>query len=224
MPYILILVEGQTEEEFVGLLNEYLNPKQIYLKAVLPKTSNPPNRSAFRGGIVSYGKAMADIQKLLGDKSYDLVTTMIDFYGLPSDFPNYDEKDAKIGTVYQRVEYLEKKFAANINHPKFLPYLSVHEFEALLFSKPEEIVKQVRGTDDKAQEKLGQIRNRYPSPEEINLDDPPSKRILEELVEYDKVTHGFSIAIEIGIDAMRQECPHFDAWLKKLEALSSPKT
>jgi hypothetical protein len=134
---------------------------------------------------------------------------MIDFYGLPSDFPNYSDKEATTGTIYQRVEYLEKKFSEDIKHHKFLPYLSIHEFEALLFSKPDEIVKQVRGTDDEA--KLEQIRNHYQSPEVINLVDPPSKRILTGLAEYDKVTHGFTIAIEIGIEAMRQECPHFDA-------------
>lgn len=221
MPFVHIIVEGQTEAEFVDVLNEYLNPKNVYLTCIIAKTKRPiGNNPAYRGGIVSYEKVEFDIKKLLSDSSVSLVTTMIDFYGLPSDFPNYDDKEARIGTVYQRVAYLEKKFTENINHLKFLPYLSVHEFEALLFSKPEEIVMQVRGTDEKAQEKLRQIRNRYQSPEEINLDDPPSKRILAEIVEYDKVTHGFSIAIEIGIDAMRQECPHFDAWLKKLEALS----
>lgn len=221
MLYILILVEGQTEAEFVGILNEYLNPNQIYLKPVLPKTSNPSNRPAYRGGIVSYGKAENDIRKLLGDKSYDLVTTMIDFYGLPTDFPNYSDKEATTGTVYQRVEYLEKKFKEKINRQKFLPYFAIHEFEALLFTKPDIIVQQIRGDDIKTKANLEKIRNSYQNPEEINLDKPPSKRILNAIKEYKKVAHGFEISVEIGIEAMRQECPHFDTWLKKIEALST---
>lgn len=58
-------------------------------------------------------------------------------------------------------------------------------------------------------------------PENIN-DNPqtaPSKRILNALPEYDKVIHGTSIATEIGLSTIRQSCPHFDAWLVKLEQL-----
>jgi hypothetical protein len=216
-----ILVEGQTEEEFVqDILNEHLQPKGIYLNPVIAKTkraigSNP----AFRGGIVSYGKVEFDLKRLLRDTSAVMVTTMIDYYRLPTDFPNISDVEAKTGTSLQRVSFLEKKFAENIAHPKFSPYLSLHEFEALLFTEPEKIVSQVRGKDASAQAKLVQICENYPSPEEINLIDPPSKRILSVLAEYDKVGHGYLIAVEIGITAIRKKCLHFDEWLKKLENL-----
>jgi uncharacterized protein DUF4276 len=221
MQFVHVLVEGQTEAEFVDVLNEYLEPKRIYLTSTLAKTkraigSNP----AMGGGIVSYGKVEFDVQQLLHDTSVSLVTTMIDFYGLPTDFPGYSDQEATTGTCYQRAEYLEKQFGEKISHQKFLPYFAIHEFEALLFTKPDAIVKQIRGDDVKIKAKLEQIRKTYKSPEEINLDNPPATQIKDVLKEYKKVAHGYLIAIEIGIEAMRQECPHFDSWLKKLEALS----
>ncbi|WP_258001117.1 DUF4276 family protein [Janthinobacterium sp. ROICE36] len=37
---------------------------------------------------------------------------------------------------------------------------------------------------------------------------------------YQKTFHGPLIACDIGLHAMRQDCPHFDAWLKKIEGLA----
>jgi hypothetical protein len=216
-----ILVEGQTEEEFIrDIVNEYLQPKGIYLNVVLAKTKRAiGGNPAFRGGIVSYGKVEYDIKHLLRDTSALMVTTMIDYYRLPSDFPSFNDAEAKTGTAFQRVTYLEKKFAENVAHTKFLPYLSLHEFEALFFTKPEQIVKQVKGSDALAHSKLAKIRESYESPEEINLINPPSKRILELIPEYEKVAHGYLIAIEIGVAEIRKVCPHFNDWLEKIESL-----
>lgn len=36
---------------------------------------------------------------------------------------------------------------------------------------------------------------------------------------YQKILHGSDIAHKIGLDAMRKACPHFDEWLRKVEAL-----
>ena len=59
-------------------------------------------------------------------------------------------------------------------------------------------------------------------PEDIN-DSPhtaPSKRILAAMPGYQKTFHGPLIACDIGLDAMRAACPHFDHWLKVIEALA----
>jgi hypothetical protein len=45
----------------------------------------------------------------------------------------------------------------------------------------------------------------------------PSKRILKEIPEYDKVTAGVSVAGKIGIETLRAKCRHFSEWLAKLE-------
>jgi len=53
----------------------------------------------------------------------------------------------------------------------------------------------------------------------IDDDDPPSKRILHAVQGYQKAEDGPFIAERIGLNVMRSKCPHFDEWLKRLEAL-----
>ncbi|TVS10578.1 MAG: DUF4276 family protein [Planctomycetaceae bacterium] len=36
---------------------------------------------------------------------------------------------------------------------------------------------------------------------------------------YEKPLYGTLAAIEIGLDAIRQQCPLFDGWIKRLKAL-----
>ena len=49
----------------------------------------------------------------------------------------------------------------------------------------------------------------------------PSKRIIALLPEYEarKADAGPDIAEFITLPILRQQCPHFDAWLSKLEGL-----
>lgn len=49
----------------------------------------------------------------------------------------------------------------------------------------------------------------------------PSKRIKAAMKNYRKNFHSPLIACEIGLDAMRRACPHFDRWLKNIEKLGS---
>src|SRR5690349_315463 len=151
MVKVHVLVEGQTEEEFVrGILHEHFSSKDIYLNPIIAKTKRAIGGDpAYRGGIVSYGKIEFDLKRLVQDTSVTCVTTMIDFYRLPSDFPGYGDNKAKIGSSLDCVTYLEAKFSQSIRHPKFLPYISIHEFEALLFTDPNTIVQEVRGEDKK---------------------------------------------------------------------------
>lgn len=223
MKFVHVLVEGQTENEFVNdILNEYLQAKNVTLTSIIAKTKRPiGGNPAYRGGIVSYGKIEFDIRRFLNDTSVSLVTTMIDFYRLPTDFPGYKDKEASTGTIANRVKYLEDKFAENIDHQKFFPYFSVHEFEALLFTEPARIVSEVAGEDDALIQNLKSVRDSYPTPEDINLENPPSKRILSVMGSYDKVAHGYGIAIDIGVDAIRKECLHFNHWLTKIENLAT---
>ena len=37
--------------------------------------------------------------------------------------------------------------------------------------------------------------------------------------EYDKVLFGTLAMLEIGLDRIRAECPHFDGWMRQLESL-----
>jgi len=63
------------------------------------------------------------------------------------------------------------------------------------------------------------IRDQFTTPEEINDSSitAPSKRVAELVRGYQKPFHGNIAALEIGLDAIRAECPHFRSWLEKLE-------
>lgn len=217
MKRVNILVEGQTEETFI---REVLAPAFLPQMAIIPiviKTKRYVAQRDQRGGISSYRQIKRDLMPLLND-SQSVVTTMIDFYGLSgTDFPGWDTMN---GNCYQKVGHVEQAFATDIGKQNFIPYLSLHEFEAMLFCNPEKIIQTLLPESPaKMLKELEKIRDAFDSPEEINLDNPPSKRILNLFSDYDKELSGTLIALDIGLDEIRRLCTHFDAWLKQLENL-----
>jgi hypothetical protein len=217
--FVSILVEGQTEETFVsGVLGKYLLDRGIQITPIIVTTRRSPSGKKDKGGVVPYEKIVSQIRNLI-KPHIAVVTTMFDFYQLPNDFPKYDQMPN--GTCYAKVQHLEKAFEEHINNPKFLPYIAIHEFEALLFVSPEKIVGGLTASNtreyDQTLVKINGIKEAFHSPEEINENNPPSKRLKSIYSSYEKVTLGCLIAEEIGIDAMRKECSHFDEWLDRLE-------
>jgi hypothetical protein len=95
----------------------------------------------------------------------------------------------------------------------------MHEFEGLLFSDCEALSRGV-GRPELRPHFEG-IRNQFLTPEEIN-DSPetaPSKRMESLIPGYEKPLLGILAALEIGLDRIRTECPHYNAWLSNLESL-----
>lgn len=216
MTRVYLLVEGQTEEAFV---RELLQPRfasiGVYLYPILLLTS-----AGHRGGMVSYAKTRPQIVRLCRQDAGACVSTMFDLYALPRDFPGREAVDypvAEPGAV--KAEFLEARLAVDIALGNFLPNLMVHEFEALLFAQPAHFAPWA--DDDRIVASLQQVV-RDVAPEDIN-DSPqtaPSKRILAAMPTYQKTVHGPLVAVDIGLDAMRAQCPHFDGWLRNLEALA----
>ncbi|NJN51086.1 MAG: DUF4276 family protein [Gammaproteobacteria bacterium] len=121
MKRLLVLVEGQTEETFVKeVLNDYFVSKGIFLTPVLATTKRVRVGKNFRGGITSYDRVQYDIQRLLGDTSVRAVTTMLDYYGLPPNFPGMDDRPG--GNCYERVVYVERALANQVNDRRFYPF------------------------------------------------------------------------------------------------------
>jgi hypothetical protein len=211
-----LLVEGQTEEAFV---RELLQPRfaniGLYLYPILLLTS-----AGHRGGMVSYAKTRPQIERLCKQHAGAYVSTMFDLYALPRDFPGRAAADYPAGANgVAKAAFLEARLAADITHRNFIPNLVVHEFEALLFAQPERFDTW---TDDDGIVAALQAIRRDAAPEDINElpHTAPSKRILTAMPAYQKTLHGPLIAIDIGLDTMRAQCPHFDAWLRRLEALA----
>ena len=70
---------------------------------------------------------------------------------------------------------------------------------------------------------LREIRNRFATPEDIDdgRETAPSKRIRTVMPGYHKAGHGQIVAGHIGLPTIRAECPRFDAWVRRLEALGT---
>ena len=155
MKKILILVEGQTEESFVrDILLPHLETKGIYCIPKLATTKRVKSGPNYKGGVVSYGKLKIDIKNLLYDSSATVVTTMIDYYGFSSIVPF--RESIKGSSCFERVKSLEKLFREDINHNRFLPYLQLHEFEALVFVSLEVAVLTFQ--DSLKQKEWGKIK------------------------------------------------------------------
>lgn len=216
MKRVLILVEGQTEEKFVNeVLAPHLARFDKWPEATCLCTKRVQGRRAYRGGIGTYLQVKRDIQRLL-QSNPDQVTTLIDYYGLPSDFPGYHAAQSKMRSV-ERVQCIEETFAADIGDARFIPNLAVHEFEAFLFSNPEMIADVL--IDASLGPKFIRIAEGFSSPEDID-DSPetaPSKRIVALCPGYEKPLHGPIIAQKIGLPTIRARCSHFNEWLKRLE-------
>ncbi|WP_322494537.1 DUF4276 family protein [Chloroflexus sp.] len=216
MKRILILCEGQTEETFVNdILNPHLVTYQRWTVPTLAVTKRTATRS-HRGGIVSYAKIQRDIVNLLRDSDARCVTTMIDYYGLPADFPG---KAAVQGqSPHERVAFLERAFADDIDDARFYPFLMLHEFEALLFSEPDTLREYLRLSSLRCSFDL---LDQFATPEEINdgRDTHPAARITHIKSDYRKPIDGILIAKAIGLATMRERCPHFDQWVGYLESV-----
>ncbi len=219
MRKLLILVEGQAEEIFANrLLQPHLFQHNLVVQPKLVTTKRPPGMPHHKGGISTYGKIEGDLRRLLNDASAARVTTIIDFYGLPKDFPGMPPPT---GNCYDRVKQLEQEFSRSIADSRFLPYLSLHEFEAMLFASPEKTTEVISKPELLAS--LQQIKSQFNSPEEIDdgSTTAPSKRILKLHPQYRKTADGIAILERIGIDQIRRQCLHFNEWIERLEMIGA---
>src|ERR1700757_3900410 len=105
----LVLVEGQTEEAFVKrVLCPHYDPKALYFRPTIIETKKIISGGGFRGGIGSFGQFRRHLVRLLGSTSNSeqfIVTTMLDYYGLPADFPGMNTRPA--APARTRVAYVE---------------------------------------------------------------------------------------------------------------------
>lgn len=210
MTRVHVFCEGQTEEAFVkDLLRPHFERVEIWLYPIVVKTG-----PRGRGGVVSYHQIKQQVEIVCKKDHASWVTTMLDFYGLPKDFPSKTNGNSMI-----RAASIERAFQIDVGQRNFIANILRHEFEGLLFSQPDAFGQWFDDTD--IIKDLQAIRNSFASPEHINDNQAtaPSKRILKLCNGYQKVSHGALIAIDIGLDTIRRECPHFDTWIKRIEGL-----
>ena len=228
MRRLLVHVEGQTEEDFVKeiLAPHLLGRGYSLVAARLMGSARGRDR---RGGIKSWPAARRDIVHHLREDPRCVATAMVDYYGMPQDGQTAWPGRAVAGTrePSQRSETVETAIAADVGREmrgsfdprRFIPYIVMHEFEALLFSDCDGFARGVARPD--LASSFQAIVNHCGTPEEID-DSPhsaPSKRVEEILPAYQKPLHGNLAALEIGLCAMRVACPGFRRWLERLESV-----
>ncbi len=193
--HLNFIVEGQTEETFVkGKLRPYLADKSIWVPVRCVQTSrNRPDTTFISPPCLT----------CFASQIASLVMRMP--WG---------------ADPWKRATALEDAMGNDIGESRLLPYIQVHEFEALVLADPQELSshhpESVTGV-----KQLTEIAAGFPSPELINggSETAPSKRIAQEIPSYAKRTSGPIIAARIGLPKPHEKCPYFGAWTNKLESL-----
>jgi hypothetical protein len=220
MTRVHVVVEGPTEESFIKtILAPVFWFRQIYLIPVIL------GRPGQKGGNTSYARVKRDVVTLLKQHSTSYCTTMLDLYGLGPGFPgmppppNISNIDKVIRVEAAIKTEILREVPDQQADVRFIPYLQLHEYEGLLFSHPAAFASGI-GQPNLAG-RFSAIRQAFATPEDIN-DDPntaPSKRVVGVYPAYRKVLDGTLAAQAVGIQTMRQQCPHFHDWIGRLEAL-----
>lgn len=225
MARLYLFAEGQTEQTFAdNLIKPHLVNSNVFMHNPVLIAHAKKKGRVHRGGGRNYAPMKNDIIRFLKqDKAKDVFfTTMIDLYAIHADFPGRDEAEIMRQDPFERVKFLEQKFAEDIGDSRFIPYLQLHEYEAYLFSEPTCFEYLSSGSTQEI-ETLQAIASQYETPELINdgLQTAPSKRIIAQFPDYGraKSTFGPQLAERIGLQSIRTHCLHFNEWLLKLESL-----
>jgi Domain of unknown function (DUF4276) len=228
MPRLLVHVEGQTEEAFICelLVGHLIQSGYAAVSARL--VGNPRMK---RGGIRPWQSVRRDILRHLKEDRNAIAALMVDYYGLPHDWPGRADAPRENSTD-RKARHVESALLADVaaemgpgfDARRFLPLIAMHEFEALLFSDPEQFAHEI-GMPSLASD-FRKVREEFECPEDINDSSvtAPSKRIAKLFPGYEKPLFGIIAAIAIGLPKIRQECPHFDGWVGNLESLPAQFT
>ena len=223
---VVIVVEGQTEQTFVrDVLAKAMARRGVYLTAVLI------GKPGHKGGDIRFERAKKDIGNFLKQRPDTYVSTMFDYFRIESDWPGRNRVNHQIetgvsltsnekGKILEEETYniILTEFGQYNAVNRFIPYIEMHEFEAMLFSDIDILAQKINVNISLVRDILA----KYDNPEEIN-DTPgnaPSRRILAMNRSYRKVAMGKAISEMTGIDLIRQKCPHFNYWINKFERLA----
>ncbi|MEO3856459.1 DUF4276 family protein [Acrocarpospora sp. B8E8] len=188
----------------------------VYVARSIFTTKRPAGGPSYQGGLSTWGKLATEIRLLLRDTSITVLTTLLDYYGLPADVPGMSTRPP--GSPHNRVIHVERAMADAIGDPRFLPNLVLHEIEAWVLLGHEALGEL---TGDAALAHAAQaIVTDAQGAELVNdgADTAPSKRLLHLYPRYRKTSDGPLVIAEIGIDSIRKACPHADTWFTAVNA------
>jgi hypothetical protein len=216
---LIIVVEGLTEQQFV---KECLAPYLYQQYGIFDVSARELGVPGNKGGKVSFARLKLDIGLLLKQRAEAVVSMLVDYYAMQTDFPNY-ETCQKLPQTALRIECLERGLNEAIGSRRFRAYFQQYEFEALLFASGKPLTTYLNEATCQA---IANTRQTVSTPEDINTTHPPSYRLAElfenhQEVGYKKTFHGPILALELGIEAMLADCPRFATWVRSLTELAS---
>lgn len=236
-----VLCEGDTEEKFAKeVLKPYFKGFGIIVKhrslVTSWKKEKDGRKKAIRGGMISYQQAKRDLfmwQRETachrGDE-IDYFTTMFDFYALPDDFPGYAEAQT-IADPYLKVHKLEDEFSKDMSMQNFIPYIQLHEFEALLFCDIEKLDEEYPKCSREIRDLEKVLISFSGNPELIDggFATAPGKRIKGAIEKtgkyrYDKPKSGAAVTSAIGIEKLMSKCIHFKNWIEAIRKVAGNQT
>lgn len=218
MILLYALVEGVSEETFVReVLAPHLAAHNVYASAILVTTNRRLGRAG-KGGLTRFARVREDLSRLMSEKagSQFRFTTMFDLYRLPIDFPGSEAASSL--ECGDRAEKLQTALAEEFGDDRLIPHLQIHEFESLILADFDAIQRMFPG-QEKAIASLRAVVENAGGPENVNDTEPPSKRIARSLPAYSKVLATTLMASFSSLPLLREGCPHFNAWVDRLEKL-----
>lgn len=207
---LVFIVEGDTE---IAFIHKYVIP-YLYNKGfsniMYAQTMTTNKKLNTKGGNVGFKYLKNNVKRVAAQNNV-LITTMIDFFKLPSDYPNYSTDRSRIQSIESGI-----RDDVDVDASIFLPYIQQYEIESLMFTSMDGF-NFIEDDANKLKE-LQKIIGIYSNPEEINggVETAPSKR-LQKIISYDKIADGELIFSKLRIDDIRARCPRFDEWIAKLE-------
>jgi hypothetical protein len=221
---LLVLVEGDSEELFVkNMLSPHLAHWGVFARATGVVSKRLASGQKLTGGNL-WPNVQSSLVPLLAD-SAAWVTTVLDFYGLPDDFPGVSHTRVNsFATARDRALAVEGAlfdvFAKGEPARRFIPFVALHEFEAWYFADPQRVADHFG--QPRVAELMQQANASAGGPEGINhgKDTHPSQRLESYRMRFRK-TSAVAVLQDIGLPAIRAACPHFNAWLLRLESLGA---
>jgi len=143
---------------------------------------------------------------------------MFDFYGFPDEHPGAHRVRAATNT-FAKAQEIESTMRRQFEHPRFIPFVMVHEFEALVFADSGKAAN-ILGAPG-LQEIMDDILRAAGGAEQVNdgEDTHPKARLQNAARNYHECVDGPDIVHEIGMEVLKAKCPRFGKWVQRLENL-----
>lgn len=184
----------------------------------------------YKGGGSNFAlwkRDLGNLWKQHGGRPQTHLTTFIDLYALPSDFPGYNNAVTQLPFRYRADKLQEalKVWAESQGFKRFIPYLAVHEFETMVFTDVQALRTLFLEYDGPINNLANEV-GAFLDVEGINStpDGAPSKRIAKHIPVYAKYKRSeqsgiINVLEMIELHAIRRACNNVDVWVRAMESL-----